>query len=83
MSTQDVQHGTADIDDPVLLRQVIAAVDTMSTAEATGTAVALGLEPPSPQPGWELLMRFDDSHPYGVLTWVLVTEQTPKPDDHT
>jgi hypothetical protein len=62
--------------DPDLLAQLRRVADEMSTARATQFAIAHGVTPPTDDPAWEMLMRFEADGSEGPLVWVLVSEPT-------
>ncbi|MFB6394987.1 hypothetical protein [Polymorphospora lycopeni] len=62
------------VDDPDTLQRLRRAADGMSTARATQYAISLGVTPPSADPDWELMTRFEADGSEGPLMWVLVSE---------
>jgi hypothetical protein len=61
--------------EPDVLDQLRQAADDMSTSEVTAYARTRGVSPPTDDPAWELLPRFEPDGS-GPLIWVLVTEPT-------
>ena len=74
MTAQDVRQVPVVVDDPDTSERLRQAVDAMSTARATQYAISLGVSPPSDDPDWELLPRFEPDGSEGPLMWVLVSE---------
>ena len=60
--------------EPEVLDRLRQAADEMSTREVTAYARAHGVTPPTDDPSWELLPRFEPDGSDGPLMWVLVTE---------
>ncbi len=74
MTQQQVQQVPVSVADPELLQQLRHAADTMSTSAASRYAISRGVTPPTGDPDWELLTRFEADGSDGPLMWVLVTE---------
>jgi len=74
VTAQYVRQMPVVVDNPDTLEQLRQAVDAMSTARATQYAISLGVTPPTDDPDWELLPRFEPDGSEGPLMWVLVSE---------
>ena len=72
--TQQHVHQVPVTAEPEVLDRLRQAVDEMSTSEATTYARSQGIAPPTDDPAWELLPRFEPDGSDGPLMWVLVTE---------
>lgn len=78
MTAQHVRQVPVVVDNPDTLERLRQAVDAMSTARATRYAIGLGVTPPTNDPDWELLPRFEPDGSDGPLMWVLASEPLEK-----
>jgi hypothetical protein len=74
VTAQHVRQVPVVVDDPDTRERLRQAVDGMGTARATEYAISRGVAPPTEDPDWELLARFEPDGSEGPLVWVLVAE---------
>ena len=75
MTAQHVQQVPV-VAKPDVLDRLRQAAQDMSTSEVTAYARTRCVSPPTDDPSWELLPRFEPDGSDGQLIWVLVTEPT-------